>query len=171
MVHHVASQLAAVQSAQEQLNAVRRLQAQAEQRIQLGRQLFKAAEAHLASQQNLLAQVRSEQEALAQAIQADVARSLRQYDQWMGQQQQDVEGRLREMERRLAEMIEQWLSTEKRVDSFVRRAEALLDQGRYLLSGSSLAKPNESEPLPGGALGTKPGQDIYSGLVKSLPRN
>lgn len=167
MVHNVAREMAAIQGAQEQMNAARRLHAQAEQRIALGRQLFKAAEAHLANQQNLLAQVRAEQDALAQRMQADVARSLHEYDQWVGKQQQEVDERLQEMEQRLAEMIEQWQSVEQRVESFVRRAEALLDQGRHLLAGPGAAGAG---PVSGGA-GERDNGPIYSELMKGLPSN
>ena len=52
----------------QQLEALRRLQDQAEQRVKLGVELFRAAEAHTTYQDDLLAKIRSQQDRLVEEL-------------------------------------------------------------------------------------------------------
>lgn len=120
-------------SAQQQLDAARRAQDQAEQRVKLGVQLFKAAEAHVANHQELVSSVRAEQKELQQKLQEDVARSFQQYDRWVSEVDEGLTDRLHELEGKLDQLQQQWTETEKRIDGLMHRAEAMFDQSRNLL--------------------------------------
>ncbi|MEM6392495.1 MAG: hypothetical protein AAF797_06950 [Planctomycetota bacterium] len=75
--------------------------ARAEQRVKLGLQLFKAAEARLAAQHDTLAQIKSEQANLRESIQHEVAKSLQTYDQWMGRIDESFTTAVRDLTTRL----------------------------------------------------------------------
>ncbi|MEM6551958.1 MAG: hypothetical protein AAF750_07510 [Planctomycetota bacterium] len=75
--------------------------ARAEQRVKLGLQLFKAAEARLAAQHDTLAQIKSEQANLRESIQHEVAKSLQTYDQWMGRIDESWSSAVRDLTARL----------------------------------------------------------------------
>ncbi|MEM1211567.1 MAG: hypothetical protein AAGI68_04645 [Planctomycetota bacterium] len=75
--------------------------ARAEQRVKLGLQLFKAAEARLAAQHDTLAQIKAEQANLRESIQHEVAKSLQSYDQWMGRIDESFTTAVRDLTSRL----------------------------------------------------------------------
>jgi hypothetical protein len=127
-------------SPQQQAEALRRVQSQAEQRVKLGMQLFKAAEAHVGQQRDLVQQIKADQQRLHGEIQADVARTLQQYDQWVGRIDENFTKAIRGLEERMQRIESEHGEARGRLESMVRRAEALLDQARAMLeSGQSVA--------------------------------
>lgn len=126
----------------EKLAALRRVQLQAEQRIRLGMQLFKAAEAHVAGQQGIVEDLRQAQEQLREDLHSDVARSFRSYDEWMAEFGGRIADRMEKMESRIEQLQHRWVEIEKRINQMVKRAEALVEQSRCLLETgiSNIAK-------------------------------
>lgn len=120
-------------SPEEQLEALRRVQDQAEHRVRLGTQLFKAAEAYTSQHRLLFDQIKSEHETLRGQMRDDIARSFRQYDQWIANMDEQLTNSLRQLEDRMAKLQDQWSQTQKRIDDMLRRSESLLDQSRDLL--------------------------------------
>ena len=115
-------------SARQQLEAVRCVQNQAEQRVQLGLKLFKAAEAHTIKYQNLVEQVRYEQQQLREKLEQDVARSLHTYDQWIGEVDEGVPEALKALGVRIDKLQNEWSGTQQRIEQIMSRSESLLDQ-------------------------------------------
>lgn len=151
---------------EQKLDALRRVQAQAEQRVKLGQQLFKAAEARVTAHRGLMDQVRQEQDKLRAEVQEDVARSLQSYDQFMGQLEERITLAMRSLEDRLDTLHAECAASESKVDQMLTRAEALLDQTRVLL--------NQSVPR-GRATATEPAvetpvedQEIFLDALKRL---
>lgn len=128
----------------EQLAALQRVQDQAEHRIRLGTQLFKAAEAYTSQHRQLFDQIKSEHETLREQMRDDIARSFRQYDQWIANMDEQLTNSLRQLEDRMAKLQDQWSHTQKRIDDMLRRSEALLDQSRDLLD-LTLPEPGSDE--------------------------
>jgi len=130
-------------SVEEQLDALRRVQSQAEQRVKLGVQLFKAAEARTEEHRDILAQMKAEQDKLRDELQGDVSRSLHSYDQWLGKMDEDFTGAITQLEAKIEKMQAEWTQAQERIESMVRRSEAMLDQARCLLeqeTGQTVAK-------------------------------
>ncbi|MFA9477065.1 hypothetical protein ACERK3_02035 [Phycisphaerales bacterium AB-hyl4] len=126
----------------QQLEAVRRAQSRVEQRVKLGVQLFRSAEAHLTEQHDLLAQAKQEQANLREQLEIDVARSLRAY----GQRTQHMDDRLTDaidkLEERLDVLQNRWQETEQRLEQMVRRSETLLHQSRSMLETGQARRPS-----------------------------
>ncbi len=114
----------------QQAEALRRAQAQADQRVKLGTELFKAAEKQLNTQSEMLRQVRSEQKHLRESVQEDVAKSLQAYDQWIGRLDEGFTKALQSLEAKVDAMAAEWAETQKRIEDMVTRSEALFAQGR-----------------------------------------
>ncbi|MEX0652818.1 MAG: hypothetical protein WD534_02210 [Phycisphaeraceae bacterium] len=129
-------------SPEQQLEAVRRVQAQVEQRVKLGVQLFRSAEVQLTQQQDLLAEARQEQAQLREQLEADVTRSLRAYDQWMGHMDDRLTRTVDKLEQRLDTLQAQWEQTESRLEQMVRRSETLLNQSRSMLETGQTRRPS-----------------------------
>lgn len=129
-------------SPREQLEAVRRAQSRVEQRVKLGVQLFRSAEAHLTEQQDLLTQAKQEQASLREQLETDLARSLRAY----GQRTQHMDDRLTDaidkLEHRLDVLQDRWQETEQRLEQMVRRSETLLHQSRSMLETGQARRPS-----------------------------
>ncbi|MEE9212814.1 MAG: hypothetical protein V3U29_09190 [Phycisphaeraceae bacterium] len=140
-------------SPQQQLEALKRVQAQAEQRVKLGLQLFKAAEAHTMHQQNVLQQVRAEQGRLRGQLQHDVARSLQAYDQWVGQIDESFTKAIQALDEKVGKLQSDWRQTQRRIESTMRRSEALLDQARYLVES---AAKDAGQTIPSPTAAPKP---------------
>ena len=83
---------------QQQAEALRRIQNQTEQRVKLGVQLFKAAEARVSQHQALLDRIRAEQEQFRARFTQDMVKSFQTYDQWVGQIDETLTDALRELE-------------------------------------------------------------------------
>ncbi len=128
----------------QRADALRRVQEQADQRLKLGLQLFKAAEAQATQHHAVLDSVKQEQAQLRQDIREDVARSLRDYDQWVGALEKRLLERMDDHARRLEELENNWAGVEQRMETMLRRAEAMLDQTRCLLMGTT--RPTSQVP-------------------------
>jgi len=129
----------------EQLEAIKRVQAQAEHRVKLGQQLFKAAEAHTSQHRALVDQIKQEQATFQDELHKDVARSLQTYDQWVGHLDETLTQSLHSIEDRISQLQANWAGTEERINTMLRRSEALLDQSRQLLRDAS---EFHAEPVP-----------------------
>lgn len=126
-------------STDEKLAAMKRLQSQAEHRIKLGTQLLKAAEAHTSQSQSVIDQVRSEQNQLRDKLEQDVTQALHHYDDWIGNVEESLTGRLDQIERRIETMAAQSEASEQRLTRMIKRAEALFDQSRSMLENVKTA--------------------------------
>jgi len=117
----------------QQLEALRRVQAQAEHRIKLGLQLFKAAEAHATHQQRVIQQIKAEQANLRERLETDVTKSLHSYDQWVGKIDESFTRAMQALEAKIQGLESEWNAAQERMTTMVRRCEALMDQSRYML--------------------------------------
>jgi hypothetical protein len=126
---------------EQQMQALKRVQAQAEQRVKLGMQLFKAAEARLSSQTDIVQQIKTLQKQLREQVNNDVAQSLHQYDQWIGQIDESFTTAIRKLEEKVDAVQANISKSEARMRDMLDRAEALLDQSRNLLERNSLKLP------------------------------
>ncbi len=117
-------------TAQEQLEALRRVKAQAEARLKLGVKLFQAAEAHTTQYRELVEQVRSDQEKFREQWGEEVARSLRSYDQWIGRLDETFQAALSAMGQRIDAMEARWSEALEKMDRAARRAESMFEQVR-----------------------------------------
>lgn len=146
-------------SPEQQLEALRRVQAQAEQRVQLGMQLFKAAEARVAEQRDVLAEVRAEGDALREQITGDVTKTLQQYDQWIGKIDESFTVAMRDLVDRMDKIESSVAGNEDRLRHMLARTEALILQAQKLIGGetsaaarppatAAAAKPPVIAPMP-----------------------
>ncbi len=133
-------------SPEQQLQALKRVQAQAEQRVKLGMQLFKAAEARLSTQTDMLGQIKTLQSQLREQVNKDVAKSLHEYDQWIGQIDESFTTAIRKLEEKIDAVQANIVTSESRVKHMLDRAEALLDQNRCLVEQNSLNPTNPQPP-------------------------
>ncbi len=118
---------------EQKLEALARVQAQAEQRIALGKQLFKAAEARIRAESDVIKQVRKENEVLKDQLHREFTESLHSYDQWVGQIDESFTTAIRALEEKIDAVAEQSAADRKQVVSLVARAEALLAQAQMKL--------------------------------------
>lgn len=132
---------------QQQAEALKRTQAQAEQRVKLGVELFKAAEKRLTTQSDVLRQVRDEQKHLRETVQEDVAKSLQSYDQWIGRIDEGFTTALRTLEDKVDAMSREWSASQQRIEEMVRRSEELLAQSRATLEADSTVERTAPTPL------------------------
>ena len=131
---------------EQQMQALKRVQAQAEQRVKLGMQLFKAAEARLSSQTDIVQQIKTLQKQLREQVNNDVAQSLHQYDQWIGQIDESFTTAIRKLEEKVDAVQANISKSEARMRDMLDRAEAMLDQSRCLLQQKSLKLPEMPKP-------------------------
>jgi len=118
---------------EQKLEALARVQAQAEQRIALGKQLFKAAEARIRAESDVIKQVRKENEVLREQLHREFTESLHSYDQWVGQIDENFTTAIRALEEKIDAVAEQSASDRRKVASLIARAEALLGQAQMKL--------------------------------------
>ncbi|QQE11995.1 hypothetical protein JD969_00530 [Planctomycetota bacterium] len=116
----------------EQAEALKKAQ-QAEKRIQLGMELLKASESRLSAQTQMLNQVRSEQKALREQIQEDVASSLQSYDQWLGQIDESFSKAIQLLEEKVDAVVGMWEKKESKLDGMIQRFERLFEQNQRTL--------------------------------------
>jgi len=138
---------------QQQMEALKRVQGQAEQRVKLGMQLFKAAEARLSNHTDVLQQIKVLQDQLREQVNDDVAKSLHSYDQWIGQIDESFTNAIRQLEQKIDAVQANVVKSEGRIQEMLTRAEAMLDQSRYLVEKQSLNQPqapaqSQSQALP-----------------------
>lgn len=130
---------------QQQADALRRIQAQAEERVRLGLQLLKATEGYTARQRQMIDQLRAEQEQLRQHLENDIAKTLQTYDQWMAKFDAKFTAVLQQMERRLDDLASRCDRTEQIAATLLQRVEQLLSAGSGG-SGGSQAKLGQASP-------------------------
>lgn len=137
-------------SPENQLQALRLVQDQAEHRVNLGMQLFKAAESHTAHQQELIEEIKTHQEQMRHEMQNDIASSLQTYDQWMATFDENFTRKLQRLEEKLDEKVNtlngKWETTQKRIHEMVHRAEALLNLSRRMLKTAVQTPPTTPPP-------------------------
>jgi chromosome segregation ATPase len=121
----------------QKLEALRRVQSQAEQRVKIGTQLLKAAEAHASQTQTYVEQVRTEQNELREKLEREVAGALTQYEQWVGTIDESISRRVQAVEDKLASLDKHWEEAEQRLTRLVKRAETMFDQSRTLLEAAT----------------------------------
>lgn len=117
----------------QQLEALRRVQVQAEQRVKLGVQLFKAAEAQTTQHRIMMEKLKTEQDKFREQMHQDLARSLQTYDQWVGQIDDNLTATLQKLENRIEQLQEQWSGSQDRIQTMIHRSEALLEQSMQLI--------------------------------------
>ena len=115
---------------EQRLDALHRVQAQAEQRVKLGVTLFKAAEAHTSQYRKVLDELKAEQQEFRREIQNDAARTLHGYGQWMGDMEKDVANSLKSLEDRMGKLQSEWSQTQVRIEQMMKRSGAAVEQGR-----------------------------------------
>jgi len=118
---------------EQQVQALKRVQAQAEQRVKLGMQLFKAAETRLSGQTDVLQQIKTLQTQLREQLNQDVAKTLQEYDQWIGQIDESFTSAIRKLEEKVDAVQQNLTTNEARMQKMLDRAEAMLDQTRSLI--------------------------------------
>jgi len=128
---------------EQQLEALRKVQSQAEQRVKLGMQLFKAAESRINAQQDVLEKIHQEQDALREEVQQDVAKSLQDYDQWIARIDESFTAALQSLESRIDQISDRLDQMSGRIHEAVARAEQLYDQTRQI---ADTPKPSGQVP-------------------------
>lgn len=124
---------------QQQLEALARVQDQAEQRVRLGLQLFKAAEAHTASHQQILDEITAERQTFRDELSKDVTRRLHAFDQWIDQMDDTFTQSFINLEERI-DAVEQRLGDQQRhLEKMVSQTQKMLDQATALLDGQGVA--------------------------------
>lgn len=142
---------------QQQLDALNRAQRQAEQRVRLGMQLFKSAEARLGAGQELVHQLRAEQDELKAEMKQQIEQDLLNIKEHVTERTDSVEQRLEALSLKLQQAQEQWQGSQQRVGEMMARCEAMLEQGRHLMLRASQLQqaPPGSQP-PASATNHKP---------------
>jgi hypothetical protein len=119
---------------QQQLEALRRVQVQAEKRVQLGQRLFRAAEASATQHHTAMAQLRQDQDLLRKQLQDDLSRTVQGYDQWIGRIDTDLAAAVTTMQQKIEQLQEQWSQAQVRLEAIAARSDALLMQATDLLA-------------------------------------
>ncbi len=127
-------------SPEQQLEALRRIQAQADQRVKLGLQLFKAAEAHTSAHRQLLEEVKAEQSKFRTELQDDMSKSLESYDLAMEKLEDDLTGKLRALEDKIARLQDDWKNAQNKIEGMLARSASMIDQGRSLNDGKEASR-------------------------------
>ena len=151
---------------EQQLEAVKKVQAQAEQRVKLGMQLFKAAESRINAQQDLVDQFRKDQDTLKEQVLRDVAKTLQEYDQWIGRIDESFTHAIQSLEQRLDALEQSNQSSLTDVKRMVERSEEMLDHTRVLIEGMSWKGAVASGPA---AHAVTPAEPASSGEPRSKP--
>lgn len=129
----------------QQLEALQRLQDRAEQRVKLGVQLFKAAEAHVAGQQAQLGTLKAEHEQLRERLEGDFKSSMESYDRWLAASEERTIARLGKIEQQMAALREDQASSHQTITQLVKRAEAMLSQAKTLMSQATAAQATAAQ--------------------------
>ena len=129
---------------EQQLAALQKVQQQADERVKLGRRLFEAAEARLERHQDLLGQIRKEQDKLREQMQDDVASSLQSYDQWMGRIDEDFTRAIDALGDRMDQMEREMAGSRGSMEQMLTQTGELLEQTQRLLAET----PGTTAPSP-----------------------
>lgn len=128
---------------EQQLDALSRVQSQAENRVALGLKLFKAAENHTRSQQNMLDELKAQQQELRDQVNEDVARSLHTYDQWVGKMDENFTNSLQKLENKIEMLQENWMATQKRIETMLERSAELFSQAQGITQVGTVSVASE----------------------------
>lgn len=128
---------------EQQLAALQKVQQHAEQRVKLGQQLFQAAEARLERHQDLLGQVRKEQDKLREQVQEDVASSLQTYDQWMGRIDESFTKAMERLGGRLDRVEQEVADSRGAMEQMLTQAGELLQETHRLMA-AALGEPDDA---------------------------
>lgn len=135
-------------SPEQQLEALRKVQAQAEQRVKLGMQLFKSAEARLAAHADLVSQVRNEQKSLRDKVGQDTTQRLATYDRKLEQMDDRLDAVVKALEGKIDAIAAEWRRTQGDIAHTRQRCEALLEQAQRLLDDGRADQPIATHPAP-----------------------
>lgn len=130
----------------QRIEALRRVDQEAEQRVKLGMQLYLAAEHQTMHQRELLEGVKAEQHRLKEKLEEDIARNMHAHDQWAGKIDAAFTDALHSLEKKIDNLQNQWSSTQQRIDTMMRRSEALLDQSRTMVKAVAEAAKSPAPP-------------------------
>lgn len=118
----------------QRLEAVRRLQDQAEHRIRIGLDLFKAAEAHTSQHRRLLKELQDERFELYEKMQREMTQSFDQYEQWIGQIEQNIANSVDRLEARIDALQAAWENSQQQVQQLMQRSDAMVAKANGLLT-------------------------------------
>ena len=154
----------------EQREALARLRVQAEQRVKLGMQLFKAAEAHTSHQQQVVEQLRQDQRTMRDQMMEDVARSLHSYDRWIGKMDEQLTQSMQRLTERMNQLQSQWADAQQRIDAMMSRSETLLNESRSLLETAEnrVVRAGGSRVAPARQPGEKPAQSKDADITRIM---
>jgi hypothetical protein len=133
-------------TAAQQLEALRRVQAAAQQRVQLGQRLFMAAEKQTARHQQLLEELQAERRALRQQMHEQMQQELLAASGTFQAAEDRITEAVIRLEQRVEQLASQWNQVEQRLLGMLQRAQSALDQARQfvgdgVLDGCSIVAP------------------------------
>ena len=108
--------------------AAARVKEQTEQRVMLGKKLFTAAESHTKRTQEIINELKTDQEKFAKLLRGDVAKTLRSYDRWMGKLDEHVTEEVAKLNYRLGAMEVKWSQAEDRLKAITAENDSLISQ-------------------------------------------
>ena len=121
-------------TSEQHLDAIRCVQDRADQRVQLGTQLFKAAEAHTNHYKQLLGDIKTEQQSLREQVDSDVASSLKSYDKWIGDIDEGFGDAMGQLENKINRLQDDWQKTQARIELMMGRSQEMLSQSQSAIS-------------------------------------
>lgn len=119
---------------QQQLEALRKTQAQAEQRVRLGVKLFEAAEGRLKSQHQALTELRENQQALREQMLAEIRQAATGYDERLTRLETRVSDAVAQADARITALQQSWQAWEARLNRLVSQAQSLLERPDHATS-------------------------------------
>ena len=154
-------------TAQQRTEALRRIQAQADQRVTLGVQLFKAAEAHTTHQHDLLGRIKTDQQQVKQELQQDLAgvlKSIASYDQQLDRFENLFSAVMTAMAKRIDSIYNKQIEAEQRINETVKQVVDLLEKTQHLMDEARTAAANQVVEIVEDQAGdqTPPGQPYPS---------
>jgi len=113
--------------ATKQLEAIRRVQSQAENRIKLGLQLFKAAEGHTSRRRDILEDIKTDQKNIRDQLQSEMVENFQRYEHRIDSFDDKVTRTIESLDKRIGQLQEEFAAAETRIQTLLQRAEQLLD--------------------------------------------
>ena len=120
-------------SHEQQVEALRKMQAEADQRVLLGARLFKAADLRLTAQQELIRQIKADADELREQVHAQVDKKLCQYDEEVSQIDVRLTRTLEALEKKVDAIAADRQFLREQLGQMTHRCESMLDQCRYML--------------------------------------
>lgn len=124
-------------SPMQQLEALRRVQLQAEQKLKLGTQLFKAAQTTASQHLAVVEQLRREQSDLRERMREDLEQSLGRFELRLNHAENGLTQGLDKVNERLERLESEWGQMQLRMEAMAARADALLMQATDVLGQSA----------------------------------